>query len=312
LQALHGFATQRPGVLDELLAALGKLATQLTAFEDATKRSVASTAPNLGEFAALLPRLPEPIRAWMQQLHTDAATQLAALQREAITQHVRREVLPLCTQQVAGRYPLVRASREEVSRQEFVRMFGANGVIDSTFRRHLANWVDTRAQPWSYRGSDDTRGEATDSLRQFQHARIVRDAFFRNDGKTLGVSLQWRLIGLDAGIRQFSIEIDGQGLRFAPESKTPVSIVWPGADAEAGVRVQVQGASGTPSSFTFSGTWALLRLLDRARVEPVDSAKMVATFDVEGRRARFEIASRGGPNPLRLSALERFECPQRR
>ncbi len=312
LQALHRFATQRPGHLDELLAMLGKLAPQLAAFEDAIKRNVAGVPPSLGELAALLPQLPEPVRTWMQQLHADAATHLAGLQREALSQHVRREVLPICTQSIAGRYPLVRASREEVSRPDFVRMFGANGVLDAAFRRHLANWVDTRTQPWSYRGSDDTRGESTDSLRQFQRARIVRDAYFRDDGKVLGASLQWRLIELDAGIRQFTVEIDGQGLRFAPDTKAPAGILWPGPDGDAGVRVQVQGAAGSPSTFAFSGAWGLLRLLDRARVEVVDSNRIIAMFDVEGRRARFEIASRGGPNPLRLSALDQFECPQRR
>lgn len=312
LQALYQFATQRPGPLDELLVSLAKLASQMAAFDDASKRNVASIAPDLNELTAHFPRLPGPVRTLMQQLRTDAATQLVAVQREVISQHVRRDVLPACTQVVAGRYPLVRASREEISRQDFVRMFGNNGVLDRTFRLYLANWVDTQSATWTYRGGEEARAESTESLRQFQRARAIRDAFFRDDGRTLGATLLWRPIELDAGIRQFVLEVDGQTLRFAPEARSPATMFWPGPDAEAGVRVRVQGTGGEPATFSFSGPWALLRLLDRARVEVVDANRIVALLDVEGKRARFEIASRGTPNPLRLTTLEQFECPQRR
>lgn len=312
LQALRQFATQRPGPLDDLLNTLGKLAPQLAAFDDASKRNVAGIPPDLGELAAHLPRLPEPVRTLMQQLHGATSTQLAALQREAISQHVRREVSPLCMQTIAGRYPLVRSSREELSRPDFVRMFGGNGVLETTFRRHLATWVDTRTQPWTYRGTDDVRAESTESLRQFQRARAVREAFFRDDGRSLGAALQWRMLELDPAIRQFTMDVDGQTLRFAADTRGAVAMLWPGPDAEAGVRVQVQGNASAPSTFSFSGPWALLRLLDRARVESPDPTRVVAAFDVEGRRARFEIATRGTPNPLRLAVLEQFECPQRR
>jgi type VI secretion system protein ImpL len=56
----------------------------------------------------------------------------------------------------------------------------------------------------------------------------------------------------------------------------------------------------------------LLRLLDRAQIQPTGQPeKMVATLNLDGRRAQFEIVSGSVQNPLRLPELEQFRCPGR-
>jgi type VI secretion system protein ImpL len=76
--------------------------------------------------------------------------------------------------------------------------------------------------------------------------------------------------------------------------------------------VQLQVTPGAGGGYVFEGPWALLRLIERVRVEPGASAdRMVLAFDVEGRKARFEVRSPNGPNPLLRKELEQFQCPKR-
>ena len=78
-----------------------------------------------------------------------------------------------------------------------------------------------------------------------------------------------------------------------------------------GTRQLTPPAPGANSSGQlFEGPWAILRLLDRAQIQPTaQPEKMLATFNMEGRRAQFEIISGSVQNPLGLTDLDHFRCP---
>ena len=104
--------------------------------------------------------------------------------------------------------------------------------------------------------------------------------------------------------------IYGQVLRFRPGSRDPQSVQWPGP-ADAG-RVLLQIAPSSGSGYQFKGPWALFHLLDRVRVEPGGAPNRASwLFDVEGRKARFEVRSPAGGSPMLREELEQFQCPRR-
>ena len=58
------------------------------------------------------------------------------------------------------------------------------------------------------------------------------------------------------------------------------------------------------------GPWALLRMFDRVRIEPGNSPERFrATFDVDGRKAVFDITTSSVRNPFVLRELADFSCP---
>jgi type VI secretion system protein ImpL len=201
-----------------------------------------------------------------------------------------------------------------MSREDFARLFGTGGLLDAFFQRNLAPYVDMSTRPWTYRRAEGAaRTEGADALLPFQRAQAIRDTYFRDGGRTFGARLEFRLIELDEGLAQFALDIDGQVLRFSRDTKTALSATWPGSAAASRVRVAQGPAAGGPGTgYLFEGPWALLRLFDRVRVEPgatPDRARLV--FDVEGRKARFEVRSSTPLNPLLRQDLEQFECPKR-
>jgi type VI secretion system protein ImpL len=250
----------------------------------------------------------------LAQLSATSAAQVVAALREPLSRQIASEIAPQCSRAVAGHYPLARAGTEEISREEFTRTFGAGGLIDGFFQRHLMPYVDTSTRPWTYRGVDAAaRAEASESLLQFQRAQAIRDAFFRDGGRRLGVRLDFRLIELDPGISEFALDVDGQLLRFRPGSQAVQSVQWPGPNDAGRVHLQITPSSGAGGpGYVFQGPWALFRLLDRVRTEPgsaPDRSRLV--FDVEGRKARFEVKSPAALNPIARQELEQFQCPKR-
>jgi type VI secretion system protein ImpL len=291
LDGLRGFVDGLAlGEMQALLAALG---THMSAVDDAVKRK---TVPPSGDVMRPLTgaaqRAPEPVRAMLLPLASTSAAQVLAALREPLSRQLAGELAPACARVVGARYPFVRASREEVSRDEFEKAFAAGGLIDGFFQRHLAPYADALGR--------------SESLLPFQRAQAIRDAFFTDGGRRLGMRLELRLLELDPGVSEFVLDVDGQALRFKRDVKAPQTLQWPGNGSG---RVQLQLAGGSP--YVFEGPWALLRMLDRVRVEPAGPGRFQLVFDVEGRKARFEARSATPLNAAQREDLEQFQCPKR-
>jgi type VI secretion system protein ImpL len=62
----------------------------------------------------------------------------------------------------------------------------------------------------------------------------------------------------------------------------------------------------------FEGPWALFRMFDRLQMENTGlPERFKATFNIEGRKATFEITTSSVQNPFRFKELEQFQCPGR-
>ena len=65
------------------------------------------------------------------------------------------------------------------------------------------------------------------------------------------------------------------------------------------------------SSDTVEGPWALFRLLDKNQLEPGDAPeRFFITFNIDNRRARFEVTTNSVQHPIRLRELRDFACPE--
>jgi len=314
---LAHLVTGQPSVMQEAVSLLAKLATHLAAVEDAVKRHTAPPGSDVTrELVLFAPRTPEPLRGMLAQLATTSAGQVFETRREEISRQLASEITVSCTRSLGARFPLAPTATEEISRQDFARVFATGGLMDGFFQRQLAPYVDTSAATWTLYKPDGS-SEPAESLQAFQRAQAIREALFTDGGRTLGTRLEFRLLDMDAGVGALVLDVDGQVLRFTRDAKQPQSVRWPGPNASGNSGyVQVRLFTSTPGSGgevePLEGQWALLRLFARLRSEPgATPDRVLVTFNVLGRRARFEVKSPTPSNPARLAALEQFQCPQR-
>jgi type VI secretion system protein ImpL len=224
------------------------------------------------------------------------------------------DVLPFYRQAIAGRYPLVRSSLHEVTLDDFARFFGPGGIVESFFQQHLQDLVDTSAKVWRVRPGQQGVGVSAETLRQFQRAGEIRKAFF-GGGQSPVVSFQLKPIVLDADVNQFLLEVDGQQVSYSHGPTVVQSLKWPGPGDLKQARIQFSATSASDrNARTEDGPWAWFRILDMAKIEGTSQPeRFIATFEVGGHRATYEIRASSAFNPFRAifidRVLERFHCP---
>lgn len=281
----------------------------LSATETALRDKV---APPPGDAAARVKaesaRMPEPVRSMLQDLSAAGAGQALTSLRESLSAAVASQVGQFCSQATDGRYPFVRNSARDVTRDDFAALFGPGGRFDAFFNQNLAPYVDTSTRSWTFRKVQEQSLGAPGNLVQFQRAAVIRDVFFRSGGP---MRLEFKPIEMDPAITQFTLDVDGQLINYAHGPQVPQSVQWPGPKGGLQVRVQITppGQSGT-SGVATDGPWALFRMLDKANIEGTAlPEKFRATFVVDGRSAVFEVTTGSVQNPFRLRELVDFRCP---
>jgi len=255
-------------------------------------------------------RMPAPVRAVLEALVTQASQQVAGGARSSASANVKGGVGQTCAAVIAGRYPFSRGAQQDVQANDFAQVFSPGGLMDDTFQKNLAPFVDTSKATWAPRpGPEGAAAGAAGDLAQFQRASVIRDAFFAPGSRTMKFDLIVR-IAQTGGADKVELDIDGQSILATPGNDGSKRISWPGVRGTNQVRLLV-GGKPAPALMT-EGAWALHRLIDRGQVQGgTPPERVVVNFAADGRNLTVEFIAQSVRNPLRLPQLEGFACPGR-
>ena len=302
-----------PAPIDGTIALLNEFYAYLTAADSAVKGGNAPPPSDVqnkmkGEAA----RLAEPVRSMVDTLASAGGSTVMRATRTTIGSSVNSGIGEFCRQAVNGRYPFARSSKSDVTQDDFSRLFSPGGLFDDFFQKTLVNFVDTTTRPWSFRTTGEGKmGTDTGTLGQFQRAANIRDTFFRSGGKSAALRLDFKPIEMDASISQFTLDVDGQLVKYSHGPQIPTAVQWPGPRGSTQVRVQLQPATATGSSgMVTEGPWALFRLFDKLQMTSAGAPERFnVVFDIDGRKATFEVTASSVVNPFQLRDLREFNCP---
>jgi len=314
---LHRFVSAPEGgkpPIDDAIALIAEVHVLLNAADSAVKGGAAPPpSPTPLKVKSEAARMPDPLRSMMEALSDNSAHVSQTLVRQNLGKEVRSAIGEFCAQAMAGRYPLDRGSTRDVTQADFAMLFGPGGKFDQFFQQKLATYVDTTARPWRFRAVDGVPlGSDPGSLPQFQRAQTIRETFFAN-GSTPTLRLQFKPIEMDASLKLFILDVDGQIVRYDHGPQIPTVVQWPGPRGTQQVRVEVS-PPGSASTFGMlqGGPWALMRLFDHVTIDtdkPKEPEHFRVTFDIDGRKAVFEVMASSVRNPFRLRELGEFACP---
>jgi type VI secretion system protein ImpL len=311
-QFAQGAGQGQPAPLDDVLKLFNEVYVYLTAVDTAARsRGAPPPGDSAGRLKADAGRLPEPVRGMVENLSQSGAVQAQAAERGNLSQDLR-PIAEFCQRAIAGRYPLVPASTRDVLPDDFGQFFGPGGMMDDFFQKRLASLVDTSTRPWRYKPVADGPALATAALAQFGRAARIRDIFFRGGGRGPSIRLDFKPVEMDAGITQFTLDVDGQLVKYAHGPVVPMTVQWPGPKGSNQVRVEINPPSPTGASgMSVDGPWALFRVLDKAQFQEAGvPERFFVTFDIEHRRTRFEVTANSVQHPIHLRELREFACPE--
>ncbi|MFI4982751.1 MAG: type VI secretion IcmF C-terminal domain-containing protein [Nevskiales bacterium] len=253
--------------------------------------------------------MPPQVAAMLQGVSHSGAQVATSGASQELSDAWRSKVLPLC--EPFNRYPMVASSTADVPVDDFARLLAPGGMMDQFFEKYLKPFVDTTQKPWKWQSADHVPlGLAADSLVAFERAAQIRDALF-GTGTQVQVRFELVPVALDPQVGQISMDIAGQTLSWSHGPPEQGRFQWPGAGGKTLVRVTMTPANGNQGQVVErDGPWALLRLLDTARVTPSGQPdKFRITFTGAGGTATFELNASSVNNPFTLPALRSFRCP---
>jgi type VI secretion system protein ImpL len=324
--------------LDSVLKVMSNLQQQLEKINNPTP-GVPATPGGAGTAMAQLrseaERAPDPVRRWLYAMvggppasaagggpggaAAPAAAgaipkQLNAAAKKATTEAFNAPGGPasLCEKAVAGRYPFVLGSTNDIPLDDFGKLFAPGGMLDTFFQTQLLPFVNTSGGNWKLQSAGEVAPPiGPGDLAQFQRAAAIRDLFFGAGGKEPAVRFDITPQSADNVTKQVTIDLGDQQIVYSHGPVRPVSINWPGGPRIISARLAFDPppSSGSPVIQT-SGPWALFRLFDRGTLRATGSAdRYVLDFILGDRTASFEIRAGSVLNPLAPGLLRDFRCP---
>ena len=326
---LEGGATRAP--IDDIVGTLNEIAQNLVlsaTTPSQTSRANIALQELISKLRNSAARLPKPfsdhLLAAVGEFEGDVASSTAG----EIVVALRNQVTPTCQQTITSRYPFTRGADRDVPLGDFAQLFSPNGVMDKFFTQYLAPHADTSKAQWGWRpGAAVASTLSVNTLRAFQDASRIRDAYFPSGGNQPMVSLAIRPPQAPAGwVVKFET---GGSVVTSPStpaaspgpvgprpsspppsaagSASPTTVQWPGASTRTAVSVAAEG--GGPSSvLDKTGPWSLFRILEAGSLT-IRGETATASFIVGGQELRYQISAASIRNPLNLAVLREFRCP---
>jgi type VI secretion system protein ImpL len=297
--------------VDEFVKAIRQAAASTTAAGvpgatalggDAVQGQLASALGDLATAGVVAPPQLQNFVAQATRSGQGAATRTA---QAAIDTQYASMVRPACLSVAQGHYPFAPGATTDVVAADLQRVYGGNGQIDGFVRDRLQSLLDTGAAVWRWRGSDPVAaGFAASSAAQFQKAAAIRDLVAG------GLALNVSLASLGRDVDAAEIASGGTVYRLDKKDMGVHPLVWtPSALPQA--HVLLFSGSKEVHRDEAQGTWALFRLVDKARTQNAGPSAILVTFGTGSQTASFTIGLPSSSNPFSRGGPFSFRCPER-
>ncbi|WP_448511909.1 type VI secretion system membrane subunit TssM [Photorhabdus laumondii] len=293
---------------DDTFKKLGDLYRYLTALQENGETTAASSDTILTQLQADAGRLPAPFRNMVMDMTQSAKgdTQQRAVSR--IHQLASAQLSDFCRGAIAGRYPLSRHSKRDITLDDMAHMFAPNqGLMDRFFNQYLVDKVNTQGDKWHFfpwaLGSTNPEDQAL--LKTFQQAQFVRDAFFSTASSQPSFSLTLQPLRMDNDILTLTLTFNDQSVSYNHGPLTPWYFTWPGNNHAGKAKLTMLLANGKTQSLETSGPWALNRLIDAGKRFQEESLHYRITFNLAGHQATLMLIPDSIHNPF---VVPEFTC----
>ncbi|MHA7684149.1 ImcF-related family protein [Cupriavidus sp. PET2-C1] len=190
----------------------------------------------------------------------------------------RQSIAMTWSRSFAGRYPFADTAND-ASLTELARFLRPHsGLIGSFLGTQLAGVLELQGDQWlpaatggQAQSFDPAFLNAINTLqRMAAHLLAQGEPQYRFEFKPIPTP----------GLTDTLLTLDGQTLHYYNQRETWQAMTWPGKNLQdPGTRLQWQTErAGTNKSYEFGGRWGLVRMLERAHIEPVDSANYQLTW----------------------------------
>lgn len=256
-------------------------------------------------------RLPKALSRMVHAAADDFEGLVAETSVAQLNQALEETVSGPCEEAIANRYPFGGGASQDVPISDFARLFAPSGIIDRFFAQNLASFADMSGQEWQWKQEARLgRGLSKSTLKQFQLAAEIRDAFFPLGGSTPAVNITFTPFSLHGDADMALLNVNGQVVQSYQNGSSPGIVTWPGSMPAGAANLSLTPElPGRESAIRFEGPWALKRLLD-AGISTRNGDNLELRFVIGGRDVAYTVQINPPGNPFSLAAFSGFTCPK--
>ncbi|MDR3496374.1 MAG: type VI secretion system membrane subunit TssM [Ancalomicrobiaceae bacterium] len=255
---------------------------------------------------------PEPMRTIERSIAGNAWTLVVRLALQNVNANWQRDVLPVCQNTLANRFPFDPKSDAEVSIGDFGEFFKKGGVIESFFNKYMSLLVigqKSRFVPAVIDGQSMPFQEA--SLEEFRLAQQIQQTFFADGGQAPLVKFSIEPLFLDSRAFRASLMLDDKEVLYRHEPTRAYDMQWPNRLDSSVASLTLGMVDGTTIRDERRGQWAFFRLLRSSRLAARGSydrftMEFVGKDDV---KAVYALSAAHATNAFNFESLFNFRCP---
>jgi type VI secretion system protein ImpL len=306
-QLLAGDPGARP--IDGLLKSFADVLQGLIISAEFNQAQAAAQMPALiGQLKATVSKLPPDLSRMVNEAIEDFEGDAASSTISQINQELTSQVAQVCQTVVEGRFPFSKNPSRQVPLSEFAQIFAPDGALDRFFNTNLAVHANMGSGDWTWNADSPLADKLSlQTLRQFQKASVIRDAFFPGGSPTVNLEITVIQTAAHDRIRQSVLVIDDQPVQMRQKGNTPVTVKWPGGGGNTTLQLLPE-IGNRESQKIWQGPWAFLQFVQEGSPRQVGDVLQV-THIIGGRNITFEIRVNTLANPFNLAELREFRCP---
>lgn len=276
-----------------------------------TERANMNLQLQISTLRANVSRLPKQLARMVTATADELDGNVAETSLTNLNQMLDQTVTRACEAMVEGRYPFASDGPEDIAMADFAKLFAPGGLMDRFFAQNLASLIDMTGQDWNWKqDARFGRDLSKSTLKNFQLAAEIRNAFFPSGGSVPSVSVTFTPFSLHGDAETAVLDVDGQIVQSNQAGNAPSTVTWPSGMASASASLSlIPQMPGRESAIKFDGPWALKRLLDKADITST-GGNTQARFVIGGRDVAYTVQASSDQIPLFLPALSGFSCPK--
>ena len=212
---------------------------------------------------------------------------------------------------IAGRYPVFSNGTDDATLADFTHFFEPSGTIDVFFNSYLKPFVDMSNSYWVWR---NLYGAALPvpqtTLESLMRASLIQRMFFADDPQKALFKFQITPVTKSDAIDSIALDSEGQTVNFSATQNSMNTFVWPGPQPEE-VSIRVMFSQQDPYLQSFTGTWALFRLMQSATLIPTTNPQQyILQITAGNATVTYHVLMDNKANPFLPGVIDKFRLPE--
>ena len=212
---------------------------------------------------------------------------------------------------IANRYPVFSNGTDDATLADFTHFFEPGGTIDVFFNAYLKPFIDMSNSYWVWR---NLYGAALPvpqtTLESLMRASLIQRMFFADDPQKALFKFQITPVTKSDAIDSIALDIEGQTLTFSTTQNSTNTFVWPGPQPEE-VSIRVMFSQQDPYLQSFTGTWALFRLMQFVTLIPTTNPQQyILQVTAGSSTVTYHVMTDNKANPFLPGVIDKFRLPE--